>query len=86
MRIEYLIRMFQSQLFKRSFINTSLMIIQRKMNEKLLQKQRLPPGIAQGQPGAAGATDPNAKPKKPVKNDKKPVAPMSSLDWLASQI
>lgn len=27
MRIEYLIRMFQSQLFKRSFINTSLMII-----------------------------------------------------------
>lgn len=35
-RIEYLIRMFQSQLFKRSFINTSLMIIQRKMNEKLL--------------------------------------------------
>lgn len=33
--------MFQSQLFKRSFINTSLMIIQRKMNEKLLQKQRM---------------------------------------------
>jgi hypothetical protein len=51
-RIEYLIRMFQSQLFKRSFINTSLMIIQRKMNEKLLQKQRLPPGVngQQGQP------------------------------------
>jgi hypothetical protein len=32
--------MFQSQLFKRSFINTSLLIIQRKMNEKMLAKQR----------------------------------------------
>lgn len=33
-KVENLVRMFQSQLFKRSFINTSLMIIQRKMNEK----------------------------------------------------
>lgn len=32
--------MFQNQLFKRSFINTSLMIIQKKMNEKLLAKQK----------------------------------------------
>ncbi len=30
--------MFQSQLFKKSFINTSLMIIQRKMTEKYFQK------------------------------------------------
>ena len=33
--------MFQSQLFKRSFINTSLMIIQKKMNEKNQNKQKL---------------------------------------------
>ena len=33
-RIENLVRMFQTQLFKKSFINTSLMIIQRKMTEK----------------------------------------------------
>lgn len=37
-RIENLVRMFQSQLFKKSFINTSLMIIQRKMTEKYFQK------------------------------------------------
>ena len=34
------------------------------MNEKLLQKQRLPPGI--GQQNQAGL-DANGKPKKPVK-------------------
>ena len=39
-RVENLVRMFSSQLFKRSFINTSLMIIQKKMNEKLLQKTK----------------------------------------------
>ena len=54
------------------------------MNEKLLQKQRLPPGIGQGQ---ANALDANGKPKKPLKpNQNKPVQPMSSLDWLAAQI
>jgi hypothetical protein len=39
-KVENLVKMFQSQLFKRSFINTSLLIIQRKMNEKMLAKQR----------------------------------------------
>jgi len=33
-KAERLVKMFQNQLFKRSFINTSLMIIQKKMNEK----------------------------------------------------
>jgi hypothetical protein len=42
------------------------MIIQRKMNEKLLQKQRLPPGVnpATGLPIAEGAGN---KFKKPIK-------------------
>jgi len=39
-KIENLVRMFSSQLFKRSFINTSLMIIQKKMNDKLLKKAK----------------------------------------------
>lgn len=43
-RVTNLVRMFQSQLFKRSFINTSLMIIQKKMNEKLI-KQRTQQGL-----------------------------------------
>ena len=79
--------MFQSQLFKRSFINTSLMIIQRKMNEKLLQKQRLPPGLG-GQPNGqpqGQLLDANGKPKKPLKLDgsKKPNGPpVSSLEWI----
>jgi hypothetical protein len=75
--------MFQSQLFKRSFINTSLMIIQRKMNEKLLQKQRLPPGV---QPNGQPAIDVNCKPKKPAGKDMKGAigqGPLSSLDWIA---
>ena len=87
-RIEYLIRMFQSQLFKRSFINTSLMIIQRKMNEKLLQKQRLPLGI-NGQQQIQGSLDPNCKLKKPLKPGEKKISaggPISSLDWIAAQL
>lgn len=60
------------------------MIIQRKMNEKLLQKQRLPPGIGQQNPGAV-VLDANGKPKKPTKaNQSKPTQPMSSMDWLAA--
>jgi hypothetical protein len=60
------------------------MIIQRKMNEKLLQKQRLPPGIGQQNPGGV-VLDANGKPKKPTKpNHGKPTQPMSSLDWLAA--
>ena len=55
------------------------------MNEKLLQKQRLPPGI--GQQNAGGVVlDANVKPKKPTKPNQagKPTQPMSSLDWLAA--
>ena len=32
--------MFQSQLFKKSFITTSLLIIQRRMNDKYFVRQR----------------------------------------------
>lgn len=32
--------MFQSQLFKKSFITTSLLIIQRRMNDKYFIRQR----------------------------------------------
>ena len=54
-RIEHLVKMFQSQLFKRSFINTSLMIIQKKMNEKFLIKQRTQgPGSLNGGGGVGG--------------------------------
>lgn len=54
------------------------------MNEKLLQKQRLPPGIGQQNPGGV-VLDANGKPKKPTKpNQGKPTQPMSSLDWLAA--
>jgi len=52
------------------------------MNEKLLQKQRLPPGIGQQNV----VLDANGKPKKPTKPNQagKPTQPMSSLDWLAA--
>ena len=39
-RIEHLVKMFQSQLFKKSFITTSLLIIQRRMNDKYFIRQR----------------------------------------------
>jgi hypothetical protein len=39
-RIEHMVKMFQSQLFKKSFITTSLLIIQRRMNEKYFMRQR----------------------------------------------
>jgi hypothetical protein len=39
-RIEHLVKMFQTQLFKKSFITTSLLIIQRRMNEKYIFRQR----------------------------------------------
>ena len=39
-RIEHLVKMFQSQLFKKSFITTSLLIIQRRMNDKYFLRQR----------------------------------------------
>ena len=39
-RIEHLVKMFQSQLFKKSFITTSLLIIQRRMNDKYFVRQR----------------------------------------------
>lgn len=54
------------------------------MNEKLLQKQRLPPGInpQTGQPIAA-----DAKAKKPIKTgEKKGGPPVSSIDWLGAQL
>jgi len=68
--------MFQSQLFKRSFINTSLMIIQRKMNEKLLQKQRLPVQQQQTAPADSKFT------KKPSKPGEKKPGPVSQLEWI----
>lgn len=54
------------------------------MNEKLLQKQKLPQGAQNGQP----VLDTNGKPKKPLPlKDKKAAGPaLSSLDWLAQQI
>ena len=58
------------------------------MNEKLLQKQRLPTGNGvQNGLQVANATDPNSKLKKLVKNvgDKKGnVGPISSLDWIGA--
>lgn len=39
-RIEHLVKMFQSQLFKKSFITTSLLIIQRRMNDKYFLRQK----------------------------------------------
>lgn len=41
--------MFQTQLFKKSFINTSLMIIQRKMTEKYFQKYQSAKAASQNQ-------------------------------------
>jgi hypothetical protein len=35
--------MFQTQLFKKSFITTSLLIIQRRMNDKIFMKGTKPP-------------------------------------------
>lgn len=61
------------------------------MNEKLLQKQRLPPGMGAQQNGQPPGQllDANGKPKKPLKVDpKKPNgnAPISSLEWIGQQI
>jgi hypothetical protein len=89
--------MFQSQLFKKSFINTSLMIIQRKMTEKYFQKyhnakqaqQAAATEAAKTAPGLA-QYGPDGKPLEP-KKPKKKINPkmtqnLSSLEYLAKEL
>lgn len=70
-RIENLVRMFQTQLFKKSFINTSLMIIQRKMTEKYFQKYQSAKNAQQKSeagPDGKPRVVQRPKPKKPNLN------------------
>lgn len=87
--------MFQSQLFKKSFINTSLMIIQRKMTEKYFQKyhnakqaqqaaEQAKQGPPQVQYGPDGKPVEQKKPNKKVKP--KCQTNLSSLEYLAKEI
>ena len=87
--------MFQSQLFKKSFINTSLMIIQRKMTEKYFQKyhnaKQAQAAAANGNaPGAIVQYGPDGKPvetRRPTKKTKpKNTANLSSLEYLSKEI
>jgi hypothetical protein len=56
------------------------MIIQRKMNEKLLQKQRLPIQQQQATPADAKLA------KKPLKPGEKKPGPVSQLEWIGQQL
>ena len=57
--------MFQSQLFKKSFITTSLLIIQRRMNDKYFVRQRNQrEGLANNPPPAVKKSAPLATKKK----------------------
>lgn len=64
--------MFQSQLFKKSFITTSLLIIQRRMNDKYFVRQRNNPreGSSTGVPAST-----YKKPVPTVQKKKEPAVP-----------
>ena len=74
--------MFQSQLFKKSFITTSLLIIQRRMNDKYFVRQRNQrEGLANNPPPAVKKSAPLATKKK------EPAGPkLTPLENLAQQI
>lgn len=74
--------MFQSQLFKKSFITTSLLIIQRRMNDKYFLRQKERKENGQQQQSAPPVTKKATAPLK--KKDTTPK--LSPLENLAQQI
>ena len=87
--------MFQSQLFKKSFINTSLMIIQRKMTEKYFQKyhtaKQAQVAVTNGEQNSQIVQyGPDGKPlesRRPVKKNKAKIPNnLSSLEYLSKEI
>ena len=73
--------MFQSQLFKKSFITTSLLIIQRRMNDKYFVRQR------NQRENISNVQPPPVKKNPTVAKKKEPAGPkLTMLENLAQQI
>ena len=89
-RVEHLIKMFQSQLFKKSFITTSLLIIQRRMSDKYFVRYRSQNArdTNHGQRGDSSGAQMQQKrvPKEPMKKKEVRKEPLTTLESLGNQI
>ncbi len=92
--------MFQTQLFKKSFITTSLLIIQRRMNDKIFLRASKSREGRDGQhqsglgatqpPGAATTAPASAVIKRPERRDnfrrREPKPVLNTLEGLFAQV